>query len=1375
MAEIYARKPDGSVVAIDEADQQAAANAGYQPLEPEELKAAQRAAVSAVPREEAVRQGLLEAKPFAPGVDTTTGLSGESEAFLNTVKSGLTFGQLPSLHTPEAVASGRRFAEEHPGQAMAGAALGQTPLMLAGGAAGAALGTAAEGAGLLARGAAAAADLGGNAAIAGAQIEGEDARLAARDFSYTDAALAGATAEVLGRGSGWVISKALGGARNLVAGAARKAVADDAERSLTKGGWVGDYRVAQHADEYHTQLAGLAANDLDTLETATAEVSRQDRKRSRIMASVVDNPPVQRPIAVEASENLQRLRSALADELPTSGGGPAARLAKQLDDRIAALEQAPQGKKLWRLLDENRQALQEYRQDLHQAYDSNPGSAWLSRDGLAAIDSAEEHTRNALLREDAWGESAARMQREYNTPFHEKWFPSRQTALKGLYFATGKDAQGFTTFRGEPSKVLAFLKSAPEDVDKSRLREMFGQYLDGAAAIAKAGQADSPAAARDTLESVRRLRKAMANAEYITQAAANTARRAGYVDAATLATGVVAGGALGGAGPAAIVAATGRSARVGTWLSRVGRELGWFSGKPASMAELLAKGALPEVGAVEPLGERLVRDFAEAPFPPAESVRPGAPQGPLQGAPTRAVGVDLPPAPEALPGVGQARRAAADRPAGLEAIQPAPRPIDVGPPEPSVPPGESRFGTMAEGASSGPVSEAAPPDAAAALAETRPTHPAPFRTEGMAWESGLLAGGADARAAEAARMHALTEGEFASVVKSLRTADARTPEGESLADLLTKNAETLKSAGLIVAGAGGLAYQATHPDDSGAAAASVGGLAAVLGASRLIGARWLGKFAGSELEAAAEAVPFVRKRAAQLKPPPPVEPPVSGVNRYSWKHEPNALSDLADRSRKVYERDLTDEERNAVDAWIGSSTQIRREQNTGLTGWEHVKTKSAENVTPLAPAFESATEKLTVANPTKHGFLYRRMELTNEQLAELLDPEQNRFVAGAHLSTSYFPSDAFGPHEFRFHRVDAAASLLGANPDEVEMVIPQDARFNITRRYYDPHKNRFVFTLEEVPDTRAERAKDLTHPPGFLTPAATVAGAGLGAAADSGSTQDPNAPATAGLSGGAALGAAAGLGAAALFGQRAAVMKLARSRLVADVAKRLFSATYEPTAKLVARAAVASYSRSDLAARKSEIHAWAENPQELVDRVAEGFRDAPPEQFADASAAVYKTATFLKERLPGAAQTNAVALRQIPVSREAASKFARYEDAALRPKEALQAGAAAGHLSPELLETMETLYPDLLAEVRVQAYQTVREDGPPPTVQSRVAYGRLFGGDGSLADAALSPTASAMVKLAYDAAPAQKNAPPRAGVSAVSQAVTSPAGLGSRA
>jgi len=1417
MADLYLKDPTtGEVVVFDEADAQGAANAGYQSLTPEQVRQAQASEVEARPA----------GAPTGLATDTKTGYDPVTE-FTAKAVSGATFGL--AERDARSGATAARYTAEHPYAAMGASVLGQAPAMVLGGVAGSAIRAGAAGASLATRAGAVAADYGINAAVGGAQIEAEQSHEAGENFSFTDAALAGVAAEVMGRGGAWTISKTLGGARNLITRAARDAVAADAERTLSKGGWVGDYRTAQHADVYHDQLADLGAKDLDTLETATAEVGRQDKKRARIMASVVDHPAVQHEINVGAVEGLQRLRTALTDELESAGGGPAKRLAKQLDERIAALEAAPKGKKLWRILDENRQALQEYRQDLHQAYDTNPGSAWLSREGLASIDAAEEATRTALLREDAWGEAAARMQREYNVPFHEKWFPARKTVLADLHFATGKDAQGFTTYRGEPSKMRKFLTQlGGTSPDTHRARELFTQYLDGAEAIARAGERDAPKAAREALESVRRLRKNMANSTFINAAAERTAARSTVADAAG--TAVAAGLGLAAAGPmgGAVGAGAFRGARMGHWFGQAAAKLGLFKGELHSMAELLAKDALPAAAGkdvTEGLTDRLTDDIMDAPFPKAESLRPPGEAGPIAGQPQRAVGVAAPPEAPAgpFPGPGQVgRQETPRRPAGMEAITPQQRPISVGAEPPPREPGGGGFpderptdasglartaterpeaggayhqgaaawdphrapeqygvwspdsarplpepgNTPARGAAGGwePMappskleSELAGESALPSMREgsevplageaMAPTHPAPYRTEGMAYFEGHVQPGEAARSAEAKRMQALTEGEFAHVVDGLNATGQKAPDGSLLGDFLRRNADTLKAAGLITLGAGASAAAADGEDGVAGASAGLGlGLMALtkrgkLGASMRLGA----KFALTE-EGRAEAKAIVKQAIEALPPPPPQTTThyfghLTDSARMAESPQLPGVKKLFEVTREAA-RKLDEPEQAAINEWVGGSHSIKYEQRTGLVS-EFKEPTDPSN----AASFESAMDKLTVMNPTKHGDLYRYVDLEDSGLAELLTKDE--YVVPNHISTSYYPDTDFGPHELRFTKVDSAGALIGVNPAEMEMVLTPGTRVKVTGRYVNPDTGNFTFTMQEIPATVAGGLKDV----GYLAIPA------IGAAAlDSAEKPDGG---TAGA-GGVGMGF---VGAASLF-------KQARGRLVADVARRLFSPTVGRLATRLAARAV--YSRSDLAKRQAEFQSWGENPQELVDRVAEGLRDVPPEVQPKAHGGVFAAAAFLKERLPNATKKNSISMRDIPVSAEAIAKYARYEDAALRPKEAWANAAAQGHVGVELMETTEALYPDLLAEIRVAAYLTVRDEGPPTSIQSRVSYGRLFGGDGSFADPAMSSTVAAMTAYAYEQAVPTKpgGGPTSSGnVSHVAAASAAPAGL----
>lgn len=1608
MADLYVKAPNGEVVVIDEADAQKAADSGYVPVDEGTIKSAQQHQVETGGADAAVSSGVLQAQgDYDVGTATAQKFG-----------SALTFGLAPGLQTPQARAVGKRFTEEHPGLAFGAEVAGQLPvaaaLEIGTAGVGGALGLA--GRGLAARGAFKAADVGLQGLAGGAQTEAEEVRLSGEDFSWTDAAVTGLAGEALGRGAALGFSKALGASRNLLSRASREAVSQDAASSLTKGGMLNDFRVAHHAEAYQNELSTLAANDLDQLETSFAEVSRQDRKRARIVRVVEDHPEAQAAVRAEAQSGLAELYDSLSGELGDAPG-PARHLLKQLDDRMDALSEA-KGKRLWRLLDENRQALQEYTQDLHQAYENAPGSAWLSRDGLAKLEAAEKATRESLLREDVWGQAAAKEQAAYNVPFNEKYFPTAKTVRGKLMQTTQFDARGFPVFRGDPGKVASFFRREAGDVDAARLSEQFRDYLDGVEAIARAGERDTPKAARDTLEAVRRLRKASANAEYIQAAARRSADRGRLVEVGVEAGGAAAGLAMGGPLGGAVAFGALRGARAGDFLLRAGRRLGWGAGEAESMAALLGKDALPAAaGRDVPLGDDLVDDVLPSGRPPSGGPGSGggpAPAGPAPGrggltpsemapdwAPSEAPDADVTVGPGATPSEA------------ADALDPNWVPSEA-PAAPSARPGRAERADTPTRPVGGERQVGAGQEEALYSEDLREVGPAQRR--------------------EAKRLEALTEGEFRDVVRQLRATG--TDEAEAFAKRLTANLDNLKTAGLVIAGAGAAALAADDQPEGAAGAAAAGlGLLATRGrglsklagreiaedlADRIgidaihivdpvetgllmtkrvgdaegsnpggwyesaLGHRYYAKVYADPMQgvvehaankiyrlASHEAAPLsklaamedgrlaylsrevhsdwqtktldditpdeakaftkefwtdvllanwdalgqnldnVKFRAAAddgpamamrldngssltfraqgaAKPPGALKNLTEIDGFFNAALNPNyatmlrkagvtgpkdlreelketlaafgdgklmtltdallpneqqsilwqrfeTLKHYADTLETVHERmlrenlgaaqrlgamfhnkmpeaeaivreakadgrlplpteddglsysqvqpkrpgkpepadtpmfqlvrvskdaanRLPEKEREAVKAWVYSSKFIRSGEQTGMA---HTNPSDHLNMVRNghdAEAFARAMDQLTVVDPTKHGTLFRFLDLDDRGVAEVLSREN--FVVSAPTSTGYMPDSNFGAVEFRFKTVDQAGALVGFNPSEAEMVLLPGSRFKKVGQYYNPDRDHFVFEFETVPDTHAARAVGAMNV-GHISAGPLVLGAGA-AAAQAAAAGEPVATED-------HVAAAAGApvsGAAAAFGAVASLFKAGRGRLVRDVAKRLFSAGAEPALRTVARLA---YSRSQLASRQEEFQSWQADPQQLVDRVAEGLRDATPDAFAKSAQGIYTAVAFLREKLPQSAKPNPVALRGVPVSAEAAAKYARYEQAALRPGEALKEASESKYLSPELLETLQELYPDLLADVRVEAYQAVRAGGPALSIQAKTQYARLFDGDGAVADPAFSKTAVQMINLAYDEqATVAPPKPSSAGVSQTAAAVAAP-------
>lgn len=1367
---IYLKAPDGAIVAIPAEQQQDAFDQGYTATTPDAVTAARQRTIDQAGPAASVQSGLLQAP---------AGQEGDARA--DTLLSGLTFGQFPGLDTPEAVARDKRYEAEHPYERFGVQLLSQLPAMTAVGAGGAALRAGAAGLGLAARAGAAAADYGLGAAVGGAQTEGEEARLAQRDFSVTDLAITGGVGEVLGRSGAWALSKAIGGARNLLARGEREIIADNTEKSLASGGMIKDYQNAAHADAYHGQLADLASKDLDRLEENFAVVSDQARKRARITRLVTDNPEAQEPIAVGAADGLRKLRASVRGELE-SAQGPGKHLLKQLDDRITALDQNPTGKRLWRTLDENRQALQQYAQDLHQSYANNPGSAWLSRDGLAAVDEAEKFTREALLRDDAWGEAATAAQRAYNDPFHTKYFPARQVVLDGLHFSPQTDAQGFRVFRGEPSKVQRFLTREPGDLDAKRLGDYFAQYLDGAEAVARAGAGDSPAAAREVLEATRRLRRAQAAAAMVSASVERTGGRAALINHVGTAAGGVVGAATGGPFGAAGGIAAVRGARLGDWLARTGRKFGWFSGEAVDMAKLLEKGALPQAAERKPT-QSLLDDLLDAspdrgPSEPPPSGGPGGAPPPVSGvAPTELPSPDgggYEPAarrgyqgPEVTPSVRAELEGGARPTAG-----------DAG----SLPP-EARVDGVAEARSTRRASRG--------LAGGHGAEGPGTSENGLQWYERLTSPGDAARQADAARARALTEGEFAEFVNHLKSVDAKTPSGERVADLLESHAEDLRESELIVSDSepparGHATAPATEtPEGAGWTPAPEAEAAPAPAAERgiLDAMRGLGDFRPEEGRGLTpnpgnEATEAMRGLGLNIPRPGPVARSMEGA----FNGRLPSKSELRD----AIPMDLLQQ----LGGGAPTHTAVRAMGSDGFsweaTGPMHVGPDGYEKEAyTISRTFsrDRETGKLEV----HHDHFFVHDDLQGTGLGAKVIARQMRAysrmgvdvvsVDAIQVGKYFWPSIGFNCDADGVSAAKQAYGLWlrsekGVAREEAEKAIasikslPSLAQAEFGKEFLLEKSGRWNSGLRiDLSDTNP-----LYH---LMRGRLDVAAAGalaLGGALE-GAREARDAPE--GETG--AGGFSAAMAPMALFGGRVGLFKSARTALVSAVAKRLFTAVVERAVpRTVARLA---YSRAQLAARQQEFQSWAENPQQLVNRVAEGFRDVPPgEPSSVTNQGVFAAAAFLKQKLPAVTQANTVSLRQIPVSTDAMAKYARYEQAALHPRDAVKEAGESGHISTELLETLKALYPDLLAEWRVHAYLQIRESGPPPTIQSRAAYAALFDGDGSMADAAFSIQTAQQVSSAYDQVaavkPAAPGASPTPGVSRLAVSSGFPGALG---
>jgi GNAT superfamily N-acetyltransferase len=1374
MADVVVRAPNGDLVEVPEAEYQKALNAGYQNVPQEEADAARSEFVSAEGEQAAVSAGMMSAPDAA--------FSPAREALAKGV-SAATFG-LGGLNDPTSRLTGQRFQTEYPGSALAAEVAGQLPLAIATGGVGEGLVAGAAGATRLARAGVAAADFGVQAAVGGAQTEAEAARLEGREFSATNAAVAGLVGEAFGRTAGVGFSKAIGASRNLIARTEQRAVAQDASDALTRGGFLNDFRVAAHADQYQNELARLAADDLDALETGFAEVSRQDRKRARITRVVEDHPAEQAAVRAETLGEMQSLYEALYAEVGTgTAPGPAKRMLDQLRERMDLLAEKPTGARLWRTLDENRQALQDYAQDLHQAYETAPGSAWLSREALQRLDASERVTRETLLREDVWGTAAAREQAAYNVPFNEKYFPTAKTVRGKLMFSTATDARGFPVFRGDPAKVRSFFGRGVDDVDASRLSEQFREYLDGVEAIARAGERDTPKAARDTLEAVRRLRKAQAHAEFIQATSARMGRRA---DVAEVGVGVAAGvagaasGGLAGAAAGGIAAQTVRGLRTVHWLSQAARKLGW-AGSPESMAAMLGRDALPtRFGPDVPVN--YIDDLVVGGRGPSEppSGGPGAPPT----APADGDGPGGGPRLSVVPGGagrGLTPSMRADAARGSWAPSEPPRG------GPTAPPG-------------GPATAAddlAEPDTMPSLDDLRPgraeraARPTRYaggerevgRGQAEVLETDPLREAGLAGRREAARIEALSEGEFREVVRELKAAG--TDEADEMAEEMLARHDELVS--------GGLVRESELPSPAGWDAADAG------------------RRAPPPLD---EVDDFYRRRAARASTSPPVvASPAAQAATQAFTELGVDIRMGGDRLAETLDTVFGTGKAPTPEQWrqiipLETLKQIGPVEKARIDVLGDSFIWSAEGVEGMTGPFREWDGYMNAGGYTDNAWKISRT-FSRDDAGRLEVHHDNFFVRGDLQGTGVGAQVLKSMMEaYRKIGVD----VVTVDSVEVGKYFWPSIGFNHPdKAVIDQAVTRYAAWLErqgkltESPGALAEARRVRSLPAlaqtefgkeflltqagpwnfglrldlGDDSPMAHLMRGRLDIAAAGLATLGAGALEKDSGRGGAGAGdedapAQAGMGPMAGFAAASALFNRSSARLVANAAKRLFSLTAEPVVKATARLA---YSRPQIEARRAELTEWHQNPDApggLIERLAEGLRDAPPDAFAATSAASYRALGFLRSRLPQSGKAAPIAAnRGIPVSAEAAMKYARYEQAALQPGDAIREASESGHLSAELLETLEELYPELLAELRVAAYQAVQDAGPRQlSIQAKTQYARLFDGQGELADPTFSANATRAYAAAYEqvAAVSPPKAPNLSGphVSATAQAVASP-------
>jgi hypothetical protein len=1326
VAEVYFRRPDGAIVAIPREQSDAAQTKGYTPLSGNDVENAQyQDRYGRVPTPDApltqpelfegVKRGDVQ-YDYDP-----------RQAANEKLASSASFGLLgPDRDDPAALYRAKRAEAENP---LASGVL-EASAMLGGGAAISAItggGAALAGGGRLAQ----AAGWGINALGQGAQAELELSRVEGEDFSPTRAAVIGLVGEVAGHGAAWGISKGIGATRNLVARATRGAVTEQVDRAF-KGGWVGDMNAAKWRPELEADTAKRAAEAFDVIEENFDRVAARPKTQARI-ARQVNNAgaaldEAQGAARTEALVALSRVRDSLVSAEQGVAAAPAKskKILAELGNAISELEGAPERGKLWRQVSDAQSALQGHLRDLEDTISDAPQSAWMSDAGATALRDAEKSLRESLLREETWGKAAVDAQKSYSVPLTEKYLPAKGIVDQRFRFRNGGRATA------EQGKVLKnLIRQTEGGIDHYNQNAALTQYLQGVEDIAKAGFADDKKGSQALLDAVRSIRKAREYGTLLADAAERHGGRAAKaelgVDAAAAVGGVAAFGPLGAvAGPAL------KMARAGEWLGRAAEALGIAGEKPVAEFEAFFKKGAPHweaPSAGDAFKENVLRDVLDSPVgKAADDLTPITPD--------RTVDVGESISKQEFDTLVNQLRVSEAKTEGGEMV------ADV------LQKAEPRLQSEGLIASSAANDVSAGDDLESLLRQS--VEQTPKRTP-SAPKAEPTAGKARAHIRASEGGSALEQ----QLGQSVQALDALGPDevkrlqktyGNDAADKIRAKLDRSSEAGMV--GIGGNPdrerYVQVFENGDRRATNYKTREAAEKSAEQLNQHRGPG-FVRIEVE----IVPTKRSKSGEAG-----YVRVDGAER---RVDPAQLEELPHRKARVSanSREMAADEAR-VQSWVkrgGDKMELPEETAEAVMQWTGPGHEILRKPDEVRDWFRKVLP-LKVSNPTSDGPLFRGEAMAPEQVAKLLEggSVDMRNITATSVNEPTGVSFALEgktmtpgtvPVLFQVDSAKVGFNLVHYNPNEGEVILPPGS-YRVTGKSFDPESG--VVTVRLSQDTGSgsrgstvlegkhggSRAGGMspgdavkavaTSPMGIVTGLGAV-GAGIKAADDD--TRE-----------GMAVGAA-GLGAAAaLWGNRASLFRLFQTQLVKTTARAMFSGARKAAPGIAARA---TYTRAALAARQKEITGWQVSPEEVLGRLEEGLSEAPDDAVAPVAIGTFHALQFLAQRVPRAAKLNAVSAREIPIPESSMREYALFERAALRPREALESAQYEGRFAPQTLEAFEELYPDLLLELRVAAVEEVQENGAPPTIQSRLAYAQLFGGDGRIADPAFSPDITAAI------------------------------------
>lgn len=139
-----------------------------------------------------------------------------------------------------------------------------------------------------------------------------------------------------------------------------------------------------------------------------------------------------------------------------------------------------------------------------------------------------------------------------------------------------------------------------------------------------------------------------------------------------------------------------------------------------------------------------------------------------------------------------------------------------------------------------------------------------------------------------------------------------------------------------------------------------------------------------------------------------------------------------------------------------------------------------------------------------------------------------------------------------------------------------------------------------------------------------------------------------------------------------------------------------------------------------------DNPQNMVDHVHEltgGLANVAPQTAAAMSQTAIMQLNFLKSKLPNMPSPNSLNTKPLPPSGGALAKFGRYLGAVHDPVGTLTAQLGRGYVQPEVMETMQTVYPKLTAQLQEKAVEALSSAKSPESIPfaTRTAFGKFIG------------------------------------------------------